>query len=109
MAQIERILGNMEAVKRKIDSLTVDVAGRDHWAVHVDLWTVEMRYGDFWNLHQSLSTLARNSAGEQLVTELGMSIHQVRTRGKMCKRAYTKLNYLLEHGIGWLEELRRAD
>lgn len=106
MAQIDNILENIKAMKRKIDSLTIDVGAGSYWTVHVDFWTVEVEHGDYATLHRSLSSLTQSREEEQLVEELRMSMHQVKSRGKMCKNAYCKLNVLLEQGILWLESLK---
>lgn len=106
MAQIDSILESIKAMKRKIDSLTIDVGASNYWTVHVDLWTVEVEHGDYATLHESMSSLAQSREEEQLVEALSMSIHQLKSRGTMCKNAYCKLKMLLEKGILWLEDLK---
>ena len=109
MTNIEKTLGAIKAMKRKVDSLTIEIDVGDYWTVDVnvgDYWTVEIDVGDFWTFHKSLDTLAEGPREKVLVAELGASMRQIEARGKMDKPQYLKLSKQIDGIIRWLESIK---
>ena len=108
MPNVEKILGQLKAMKQRIDRFTVNTNVGDFWTIDVntpDYWTNAVDYGNFWPLHTDLASVAVSKFHLRLVDELGASVRRIRQKGQMDQAAYLKLQGQLEAMIDWLESV----